>query len=358
MTAPAGTPEATASRARQPLRVGIIGTGNIAANHARGYMAAGAEIVALADPSTVALVRRATEWGVSRTFADYRELLTLPDVDAVSVSTPNAVHGAVTIAAAAAGKHVLCEKPVSLSLDEGRAMIEACARAGVVLQVNHHLRANRAVMRVRELLDAGTLGRVTFIRLRQAHDWGGAAEVPPTFRTAASAGGGTLLDNGCHLFDLARHLGGTVSEVFARAATLKFEAEVEDTATASLRFTSGALGQIETQWTATGWEMSFAVYGTRGALEYSDRSGRPTLRWVHRDGGNASWAEPEVTSWETGAGTDHSRAVAAFVAAVRGEGPVMCTGLDGLDAVRLALACYDSAARNIPIALGTVPAAG
>ena len=260
------------------------------------------------------------------------------------MSTPNAVHGPATMAAAAAGKHVLCEKPVSLSLAEGAAMIEACARAGVVLQVNHHLRANRAVTRSREMLDAGALGRITFLRLRQAHDWGGVAEVPPTFRTAALAGGGTLLDNGCHLFDLARHLGGPVADVFARAATLKFEAEVEDTATASLRFVSGALGQVETQWTATGWEMTFAVYGTAGALEYSDRTGRPVLRWYHRDGGNATWAEPETSAWEGGAGTDHTRAVGAFVHAVTNEGPVLCSGQDGVEAVRLALAAYESVA--------------
>src|ERR1043165_7542844 len=96
----------------------------------------------------------------------------------------------------------------------------------------------------------------------QAHDWGGVAEVPPTFRTAALAGGGTLLDNGCHPFDLARHPGGAGAEKYARTATLKFQAEVDDTATASLHFVSGALGHIEAQWTATGWEMSFAVYGT------------------------------------------------------------------------------------------------
>ena len=149
---------------RPPLRVGIIGTGRIAADHAQGYVKAGAEIVALADPSETTLTRRAAEWSVTQVFADDRDLLALPHVEAVSVSTPNAVHGAVTMAAAAHGKHVLCEKPISLSLVEGRAMIDACARAGVVLQVNHHLRANPSVRRVVELLYVGALGHVTFIR--------------------------------------------------------------------------------------------------------------------------------------------------------------------------------------------------
>ncbi len=340
----------------RPPRVGIIGAGNIAQQHVRGYQAAGASIVAIADPSTEVLERRAAEWSVPSTFTDYRAMLGSSGLDAVSVATPNAVHGPATIAAAAAGVHVLCEKPVSLSLDEGAAMIEACRAAGVVLQVNHHLRANRAVVRARDMLDAGTLGRVTFVRLRQAHDWGGAAEVPATFRTAELAGGGTLLDNGCHLFDLARHLAGPVADVFARAATLKFDAQVEDTATASLRFTSGALGQIETQWTATGWDLSFGVYGTAGALEYTERGSRPILRWSRRTSEPTAWAEPDVTAWEDGAGQDIPASVAAFLRAVRGDDPVICTGQDGVEAVRLALTAYESITAGRPVAVAPATA--
>ena len=334
-----------------PLRVGIIGAGNIARNHVKGYRAAGARVVAIADTNPTTLETRAAEWSVRHAFADFRDLLELPGLDAVSICTPNAAHHAPTLAAAAAGKHVLCEKPISLSLTEADEMIGACREAGVLLQIDHHLRSNRAVGRARHMIEAGELGRVTFVRLRQAHDWSGRPEVPPGFRTRVLAGGGTLLDNGCHLFDLARYLGGPVAEVFCRTATLKFDIELEDTATVSLLFESGALGQIETAWTATGWDQGFWIDGTRGTLEYSERSGRPILRHVFRDPVNNSWDEPEAESWQTPAGTDHSHAVAAFVAAVRGRGPVSCTGEDGRDAVRLALASYESARRGraIPI---------
>ncbi len=100
--------------AARPLRVGIIGAGNIARNHVEGYRSAGAQIVAIADTQAQTLVRRAREWGVEHAFADHRDLLAIPGLDAVSVCTPNAVHHAVTLAAAEAGVHVLCEKPVSL----------------------------------------------------------------------------------------------------------------------------------------------------------------------------------------------------------------------------------------------------
>ena len=336
----APTPETADAR---PLRVGIIGAGNIARNHVKGYKAAGAQVVAIADTNPATLATRSAEWSVRHAFADFRDLLDLPGLDAVSICTPNAAHCAPTIAAAAAGKHVLCEKPISLSLTEADEMIAACRDANVVLQIDHHLRSNRAVARARRMIEAGDLGRVTFVRLRQAHDWSGRPEVPPGFRMRTLAGGGTLLDNGCHLFDLAGYLGGPVAEVFCRTATLKFDIELEDTATVSLLFESGALGQIETAWTATGWDQGFWIDGTRGALEYSERSGRPALRHVFRDPANTTWDEPEATSWQSPEGMDHSLAIASFVAAIRGRGPVSCTGEDGREAVRLALASYESA---------------
>ena len=332
-----------------PMRVGIIGAGNIARNHVKGYTAAGAHVVAIADTNPVTLEARAAEWSVRHAFSDFRDLLQLPGLDAVSICTPNAAHHAPTLAAAAAGIHVLCEKPISLSLTEADEMIGACRDAGVVLQIDHHLRSNRAVARARGMIESGELGRITFVRLRQAHDWSGRSEVPPGFRTRALAGGGTLMDNGCHLFDLARYLGGPVAEVFCRTATLKFDIELEDTASVSLLFESGALGQIETAWTATGWDQGFWIDGTRGALEYSERSGRPILRHVFRDPANITWDEPEAESWQTPAGLDHTRAVASFLAAVRGTGLVSCTGEDGRDAVRLALASYDSARLGQPV---------
>jgi predicted dehydrogenase len=336
----------------RPLRVGIIGAGHIATFHVQGYRAAGAQVVAVADIDPQVVAARAKEWAVDHSFTDFLELVRMPDLDAVSVCTPNTFHGAAALAAAAAGKHVLCEKPISLSLPEADEMIDACRDAGVVLQVNHHLRSNRAVQRARQMLDAGELGRVTFVRLRQAHDWAGAAAVRPSFRHRDLAGGGTLLDNGCHLFDLARYLGGPVAEIFARIATLKFQTELEDTATASLLFESGALGEVETAWTATGWEEGFWVYGTKGALEYTSRPGRPILRHVHRSSPETTWAEPDATSWElAGGGSDHTRHIRAFIAAIRGERDVICTGEDGREAVRLVHAGYQSAAEGRPVRL-------
>ena len=333
----------------RPLRIGIIGVGGIAALHREGYLAGGADVVALADVHAPTLAARAGAWGVTRTHADYREMLAAGGLDAVSVCLPTALHHPATLAAAAAGIHVLCEKPLALDLAQADEIIAACRAAGVVLMVNHQLRSHAAGDLARRMLAAGDLGTLTHVRLRQAHDWAGAREVKPSFATRAMAGGGTLLDNGCHLMDLARYLGGDVEEVFARVARRKYDVEVEDTAHVSLAFESGAIGTVEVAWTATGWEEGWWLYGTEGTFEYTNRTGAPVVRHAHRTSPGTTWGDTDVTEHRFAGVSAHARHVMAFLEAARGERPVACTGEDGRDAVRLILASYESAQLGRPV---------
>lgn len=335
--------------ASTPLKVGIVGGGGVSIFHYKGYTAGGANIVAIADADPVALARRQQEWNIPRGYSTYEELLADPDIEAVSVCLPNALHHPVTLAAARAGKHVLCEKPISLSLEKAEEMIRVCHEAGVVLQTGHHLRSDPAAHRAKELIDAGVLGRLTFMRLRQAHDWGGAKSVRDSFGKLANSGGGTLLDNGCHMMDLARYFGGDAREVYANTATLGFDIEVEDTSVVTLTFTSGALGSVENAWTATGWEQAFWIYGTEGALEYSNRTGVLTHRFRASQG--TTFGEPDISHTTFGGLDAHSACLVDFLAAIRGEREVVCTGEDGLEAVRLVLASYESARTRKPVAL-------
>lgn len=330
------------------IGVGIIGVGAISDVHIEGYQLAGARVVALADVSGETLAAQQEKWSVPRTYAAYQDLLEDAEVDVVSICAPTFVHHPATVAAAAAGKHVLCEKPVSLSLKQAQEMIEACDDAGVVLSVGHQLRSHGASEHAKELIDSGAIGDVAFIRLRQAHDWGGH-QVRPSFAKKASSGGGTLLDNGCHLADLARFLGGNVEELYCRVANRKFDVEVEDTAQVSLHFGSGALGSIEVAWTATGWEEGFWVYGTEGALEYTNRDGAPELRHRLRASPNTTWGDPDLFLYTFNGPKPHHRHVQAFLDAVQGHRPVLCSGRDGMEAVRLILAAYESAEANAPI---------
>jgi predicted dehydrogenase len=339
-------------------KVGIIGAGGVAIFHYKGYTAAGAEIVGIADLNPAAVEARQRQWHIPRGYASYESLLADPEIEAVSVCLPNALHHPATLAAARAGKHVLCEKPISLSLEEAQEMIGACRAAGVTLQVGHHLRSDPAAEKAKAMIERGELGRVTYMRLRQAHDWGGAKRLKASFTTLATAGGGTLLDNGCHMMDWARYFGGEVTSVYAHAATLQFDIEVDDTAVATLRFASGALGTVETAWTATGWEFGFWIYGTKGAVEYSNRLGTPVMRHVFRDSPGTSWSETDVATYTFGGLDGHSRSVVEFLAAIRGEREVICTGEDGLEAVRLILAAYDSARAGKAVELGALEPVG
>lgn len=335
------------------MKVGIIGGGGISGHHYRGYVANGAEVVALAEVNPETLKRRQQEWRLEHVFEDYHELLALPEITAVSIATPNAFHHPITLAAARAGKHVLCEKPISLNLEQAREMIEACRAAGVVLQIGHHMRSNMAARKAKEMLESGELGRLTFVRLRQAHDWAGAEAVRGVFGSLSGSGGGTLLDNGTHMFDLARYFGGNAAEVYARTATLEFDIEVEDTALVSLVFESGALGSVETAWTATGWEEGFWVYGTEGALEYTNRWGTPQLRHRFRSSPLTTWGGTDIANYDFYANGErvenHTLHIRNFLAAIRGEREVICTGEDGLKAVRIALSAYESARRGVPV---------
>jgi predicted dehydrogenase len=332
-------------------RIGIIGTGGIAQAHVDGYKLAGADVVALADVNPTALALRQNAWDVATGYARYEDLLADPAVEAVSICTPNSSHHPITVAAAKAGKHVLCEKPVSMNLVDAQEMIDACATAGVVFQVGHHMRSWAAAAKAKQIIDAGGIGKVTYARLRQAHDWGGAAEVRGVFGSKAHSGGGTLLDNGCHLFDLARYLGGDVRDVYARIATLKFDIEVEDTAISSLGFASGALGQVEVAWTGTGWQEAFWIFGTEGSLECDNRVGANLLTHRFRESAGTTWADLDIATYDLKGLMSHSQHVANFLAAIDGTGPVVCTGQDGLEAVRLVLASYESAASGAPVVL-------
>jgi predicted dehydrogenase len=332
-------------------RIGVVGTGGIAQSHVTGYKLAGADVVALCDLDEMTLAKRAAQWNVSTTSTSFRDMLADASIDAVSICTPNSSHHPIAIAAAKAGKHVLCEKPVSMDLTQAQEMIDTCAAAGVVFQVGHHMRSWAAAAKAKELIEGGAIGKVSYVRLRQAHDWGGAAQVRGVFGSKAASGGGTLLDNGCHLFDLARYLCGDVRDVFARVATRKFDVEVEDTAVSSLGFVSGAMGQVEVAWTGTGWQEGFWVFGTEGSLECDNRVGANVLTHRFRSSSGTTWADTDVARYDLQAIASHSQHVANFLAAIAGERDVVCTGADGLEAVRLVLASYESAERAMPVTI-------
>jgi UDP-N-acetylglucosamine 3-dehydrogenase len=296
------------------LGVGVIGLGEIGQFHLRGYArAGGARPAAVADLNSD-LVASSSATYETRGFGDYHDLLADPDVDIVSVCLPHSLHAKVAIEAIEAGKHVLVEKPLAISVAECDRILAAAASApgSVVVGLQHNQIFYPAHVRAKELIDSGAIGRPVQLRLRLAI--GGKYQ---GWRTdPAIAGGGILFDAGVHRFYLARHLFGEILE--ASAVTDKPQAEGEDQALVSLRFVNGALGVIDASYhgPAKMFDDAVEIVGTEGALyisgieaEFEGYRAGPALRLY--DGG---WHDLPVPGGDWADSVDAS--IQAFVDAV------------------------------------------
>jgi len=338
------------------VRFGIVGTGMIGKYHAQAVReAAGAELVAVCRGNPGQTEAAAKEYGVPCE-PSYDALLARRDVDAVCIATPSGLHAAQVVAAARAGKHVLVEKPMALTLADADAMIEACRAAGVRLGVALQRRTDPTFLAVRAALDGGELGRlvlgtttIPYVRPQSYYDsaaWRG---------TWAQDGGGALMNQGIHLADLLVWFMGDVKEVDARAATLAHDIEVEDCVAARLTFAGGALGSlVATTAAAPGFPHRVEIYGTRGGLQIE---GEDVVRW---DGESAPRVLPRGPSpAAAGAGAaptgikheGHVRLVADLVAAVRDRRAPIVPGEEGRKSLALVLAVYQSAREGRPIVL-------
>jgi predicted dehydrogenase len=333
------------------IGIAIVGTGMVARYHAQAIAAApGARLVATSrfDPAKAAAA--ATEFGAPCE-TDYAKLLARRDVDAVCICTPSGAHATQTIAAARAGKHVLVEKPMALTVADADAMIAACATAGVRLGVALQRRTEPAYQAVRSAIEAGSLGELVLgLALIPYHRTQAYYDSAPWRGTWAEDGGGALMNQGIHIADLLLWFMGDVEEVQARTATMAHSIEVEDDLTASVRFKSGALGSIlATTAAAPGFPHRVEVYGTRGGVQLEaeavvrwEGEAAPAVDASLRPGAAAAGAGSSPTGL---APTGHARILADFVAAIREGRPPLVPGEEGRRSLQLVLAVYE-AARN------------
>lgn len=271
--------ESGSARQRPPLRVGMIGCGEIAYSvTGRALQAARNARLMLAmdvDPELAASMGRTFKVPHTTVLED---VLRNPEIDAVLISTPHDEHAAITIAAAAAGKHVMCEKPIACTVEQADRMILACEAAGVQLGINMIARYEAVTRAARELVAAGAIGRVTglnahfTIRKPDAYWDGGftGRSRSPWRRYCESAGGGILMINIVHELDRLCFISGLdVVSASAEIATLSSAVEVEDTASVAYRFSNGALGSIAASSFAPG-NRSFGlqVIGTEGQITF------------------------------------------------------------------------------------------
>ena len=274
-----------------PVRVALIGCGKITERLALPQLTRcpGAAAAALVDIDPRAAKRLAAQFEIhAPIWTDWKAMLREAEVDAVAVNLPNALHAEVTIAALKAGKHVLVEKPIALTLAEADAMVEAARGSRRILMVEQTQRFDPAHEAARELLLGGSLGPVTQLRGRIGHAgpeyWAGSQS--SWLIDQRQSGGGALMDVGIHIADLLRWLSGkSVRRICCQAKTLQKHIAVEDNASALLEFTDGTLGSFEVSWTTRPYEVATSFYGERGTLRTSIGSPTPvTVRYADLDG--------------------------------------------------------------------------
>src|SRR3989440_1724696 len=209
------------------VKVGIVGS-RFQAECIAGAVRAvpdEAEVVAVASPTEGHAASFAQRHAIPRSYTDYRELLRDPDVELISITAPNRLHAEITIAAAATGKHVVCEKPLCLTLEEADAMIDACRRAGVVLLYAEELFFAPKYVKAKQLAAEGAFGRVHLVKQGEKHSG------PPSewFWDVEQSGGGAVMDLGCHGFDFCwRFLGKPrIKRVYAQMATRHHQARTQ-----------------------------------------------------------------------------------------------------------------------------------
>ncbi len=330
------------------MRWGLVGASNIAAGHMIGaFRATGGEVAAVMGGAIDRVRTYAGEHGIAVATDSLDKLLSYPGIDCVYISSTNEKHHAQALAAIAAGKHVLCEKPLAMTVAEAREMVLAAEARGVVFATNHHLRNAGTHLAIREAVAAGRIGRV--LSLRVFH----AVHLPPHLQgwriDNPSAGGGVIPDITVHDADTVRfHLDEDPAEVVAVAATSGMGVGVEDSVMSVWTMPSGAMVFAHESFTHRFAGTGFEVHGTEGSIiargvmtqrpvgevELVTEAGREALPFGHHN--------------------LYHRAVTQFVEAVAGQGRPAADGWDGVKSLAVALAVREAAGtgRRVPVAYG------
>ncbi len=282
----------------RPVRIGMLGCGFIGEFHASGLRyVRDAELVAACDADESRREAYADRFGC-RPVATIEELCSDPDVDLVMVSVPNHLHRDAVLALAAAGRAVACTKPLGRNAAEAREMLRAVDQAGVFNAYLENVIFNPDLLRMREMIEAGAIGRLTTVRAREGHSGPHAAH----FWNAELAGGGALLDMASHGVEYARFLFGKdaeVADVFAWGATLVHGERTsgEDNAVMVMRLADGRAATIDVSWSSKGGlEGRFEAYGDAGRL-ITDISVGSLKAFVERPAGYVVEKADAETGW-------------------------------------------------------------
>ncbi|RME43928.1 MAG: gfo/Idh/MocA family oxidoreductase [Chloroflexi bacterium] len=333
------------------VRVGIIGSQFEADIHAASFqiMPEEAEVVAVASPTPGHPEELARRYGIPRVFHDYREMLKEPDIEMVTLCTPNYLHAQMTIDAARAGKHVVCEKPLCMSLEEADAMIEACNRAGVLLMYAEELCFTPKYVKAKEMADQGAFGKVYMVKQSEKH-FGPHAE---WFWDVERSGGGVFMDMGCHGIEFCRWFldRPRIKSVWCQMGTY-VHGEItrgEDNSICVLEFENNAVALIEDSWARRGgMDDRVEVYGEGGVTYANLHMGNALPTYSEYGYGYAVEKAPSTKGWtypvfEELWNYGFPQEMRHFARCVRGKEEPIVTGEDGRVVMEVLLAGYESA---------------
>jgi UDP-N-acetyl-2-amino-2-deoxyglucuronate dehydrogenase len=339
---------------KENFRVALVGCGRIARNHVEAIkLIDGLELVGACDSDEERAKALTTPLGIPA-FKSYEKMLAEVDCDVVAITTPSGLHPAQGVIAARAGKHVVTEKPMAISLRGADELVKACDDAGVKLFVVKQNRLNAPIQRLKQAVDKGRFGRlyvanctVRWSRPQEYYDqapWRGTWEFD----------GGAFMNQASHYVDLIQWLVGPVDGVMARTATLARKIETEDTGVAIFRFRSGALGVMEVTMLTypKNMEGSITILGEKGSVKIGGTAVNKVERWEFAD------SEPEdavTRSMDSNPpnvyGYGHEGYYRNVLAVLRGEAKPDTDGRAGRKSLELILGIYESAKTGCEVPL-------
>lgn len=346
------------------VKVGIIGSQFQAEIQAESLRALpeDAEVVAVASPTPGHAAAFATRFGIPRAFADYREMLADPDLEMVTIAAPNALHCQMAIDIANAGKHVVCEKPLCMTLEEADLMLETCRRQGVLLLYAEELFFTPKYVRAKQMADQGAFGKVYLVKQSEKH-FGPHAE---WFWDVRRSGGGVLMDMGCHGIAFCYWFLGrpAVKSVYCQLATHVHADKTlgDDDAICILEFAGGAVGLIENSWARRGGMQDRVEIHGEGGLTYADlHMGNALPTYSEYGYGYAVEKAPTTKGWtypvfEELWNYGFPQEMRHFARCVRGKETPQATGEDGRLVQEVLYAAYQSAGTGQKVALPFRPA--
>jgi myo-inositol 2-dehydrogenase/D-chiro-inositol 1-dehydrogenase/scyllo-inositol 2-dehydrogenase (NAD+) len=335
-----------------PIGIAVIGTGRAGMIHAESFARAvpGARVVALAEPVPEALRRAADALGVTAAFANYEDAIRHPQVDAIVVATPTSLHQEIVLAAAEAGKHILCEKPMAMNVPECDAMLAAADRGGVVLQIGFMRRFDEGFRAAKARIDAGEIGGVVQVKTL-TH--GPSYPRPWMFDLAVS--NGPLAEVNSHDIDSVRWFTGSeFTEVYAIAGNYRTaeasrsHPDFYDQVLLTARLASGAQGSVSgAQGVQYAYDARCEILGTHGLITIGTLHGQQTMICTKEK----ELRRPSMASWTSLFRDAYLAEDKEFVACIREGRPPRAGGRDGRAAVAVVNAGNQSIRERRPIAL-------